>query len=72
MMSYANDTTRLSVASEISINKFEMGRFDWSSVKTQVFKLYNKFDMVTDCSFLKLPGGGHGTGTWLLTKSFTG
>jgi hypothetical protein len=62
MMSYANDTTRLSVASEISIDKFEMGRFDWSSVITQAFKLYNKFDMVTDCSILKLPVGGHGTG----------
>jgi hypothetical protein len=32
MMSRTNDTTRLSVASDISTDKFEMGRSDWSSV----------------------------------------
>jgi hypothetical protein len=28
-----------------------MGRADWSSVRTQAIKLYNKFGIVTDCSF---------------------
>ena len=31
------------------------------SVRTNAIKLYNKFGMVTDCSFIKLPVGGHGT-----------
>jgi hypothetical protein len=34
IMSCANDTTRLSVASDISTDKFEMGRSNWSSVRT--------------------------------------
>jgi frataxin-like iron-binding protein CyaY len=33
IMSSTNDTTRLSVASDISTYKFEMGRSDWSSVR---------------------------------------
>ena len=52
MMSRTNDTTRLSVASHISMDKFEMGRSDWSSVRTHAIKLYNKFRMVTYCSFI--------------------
>jgi hypothetical protein len=59
MMSSTNDTTRLSVASDISTDKFEMGRSDWSSVRTHAIKLYNKFGMVTDYSVIKLPVGGH-------------
>jgi hypothetical protein len=59
MMSSTNDTTRLSVASDISTDKFEMSRSDWSSVRTHAIKLYNKFGMVTNCSFIKLPVGGH-------------
>ena len=61
MISNTHDATRLSVASDISTYKFEMGRSDWSSVRTHAIKLYNKFGMVTDCSFIKLPIGGHGT-----------
>jgi hypothetical protein len=34
MMSCANDTICLSVASDISTDKFEMGRSDWSLVRT--------------------------------------
>jgi hypothetical protein len=47
MISNTHDATRLSVASDISTYKFEMGRSDWSSVRTQPIKLYNKFGMVT-------------------------
>jgi hypothetical protein len=57
MMSCANDTTRLLLASDISTDNFEMDRSDWSSVGTQAIKLckmYNKFGVVTDCSFIKL------------------
>ena len=61
MMSSTNYTTRLSVASDISTDKLEMGRSDWSSVRTHPIKLYNKFGMVTDCSFIKLQVGDHGT-----------
>ena len=49
-----------------------MGRSDWFSVRTKLIKLYNKFGMVTDCSFIKLPVGGNGTDAWLLTKSISG
>ena len=66
---YANDTTRLLVATDISTFKFEMGRADWSSVRTEAIKLYNKFGMVTDCSFIKLPVGAMELTTWLLTKA---
>jgi hypothetical protein len=74
MMSCANDTTRLLVASDISTFMFEMGRADWSSVRTQAIKLYNKFGMVTDCSFIKLPVGpiAMELTTWLLTKAISG
>jgi hypothetical protein len=61
MISNTHDATRLSVASDISTYKFEMGRPDWSSVRTHAIKLYNKFGMVTDCSFIKLQVGDHGT-----------
>ena len=46
-----------------STSKFEMGGSDWSSVRNKSIKLYNKFGMVRDCSFIKLhvPVGGHGT-----------
>jgi hypothetical protein len=30
---------------------------DWSSVRTQAIKLYSKFDMITDCLFMKIPVG---------------
>jgi hypothetical protein len=36
-------------------------RFDWLSVRTKLIKLYNKFGMVTDYSFIKLTVGGKGT-----------
>jgi hypothetical protein len=36
-------------------------RSDWSSVRTKLIKLHNKFGMVTDCSFIKLPVEGNGT-----------
>jgi hypothetical protein len=35
IMSSTNDTTRLSVASDISTYKFEMGRSDWSEEPMQ-------------------------------------
>jgi len=47
--------------SDISTDKFEMGQSDWSSVRFETIKFYNKFGVVTDCSFIKLPVGGHGT-----------
>ena len=50
----------MSSTNDISTDNVEMGRSDWSSVRTHAVKLYNKFGMVTDCSFIKLPGGGHG------------
>jgi len=52
---------RILVASDISTSKSEIGRSDWASVRTKLIKLYNKFDMVTDCSFMKLPVEGNGT-----------
>jgi hypothetical protein len=61
MRSCANDTTRILVVSDISTSKSEMGRSDWSSVGTKLIILSNKFGMVTDCSFIKLPVGGNGT-----------
>ena len=61
MRSCVNDTTRILVASDISTSKSEMGRSDWSSVRTKLIKLYNKFGMVTDYSFIKLTVGGKGT-----------
>ena len=51
----SNDTLRLLVASDISTFKFEISRADWSSVRTQEIKLYSKFGVITDCSFMKLP-----------------
>jgi hypothetical protein len=57
MMSCANDTIRLLVASDISTFKFEMGLADWSSVRTQAIKLYSKFGMITECLFMELPVG---------------
>ena len=71
MMSSTNYTTRLSVASDISTDKLEMGRSDWSSVRTHGIKLYNKFGMVTDCSFIKLPVGAMELTTWHLRKSIS-
>ena len=61
----------LSVASDISTNKFEMDRSDWSSVRTHGIKLYNKFGMVTDCSFIKLPVWAMELTTWHLRKSMS-
>jgi hypothetical protein len=40
-------TTRILVASDISASKFEIGRSDWSSLRTKLIKLYNKFGIVT-------------------------
>jgi hypothetical protein len=31
------------------------------AIRTKLIKLYNKFGMVTDCSFIKLPVEGNGT-----------
>jgi hypothetical protein len=59
-MSCANDTIHLLVASDISTFKFEIGRADWSSVRTQEIQLYSKFGVITDCSLV------------VLFKSFTG
>jgi hypothetical protein len=73
MMSCANEITCLLVASDISTDKFEMGRSDWSSVRTQAIKLHNKFSIVIDCSFINLPVVGAMELTiWLLTKSISG
>jgi hypothetical protein len=46
MMSCANDTIHLLVASDISTFKFEIGRADWSSVRTQEIQLYSKFGVI--------------------------
>jgi hypothetical protein len=54
LFSCANDTTRILVASDISSSKSEMGRSDWSSVKTKLIKLYNKFGSVFVTVLVKL------------------
>jgi hypothetical protein len=53
--------TRIRVASDISTSKSEIGRSDWSSVRTKLLGLYSKFGMVKYCSSIKLPVEGNGT-----------